>query len=379
MARKNSKDRGLFEQPSGSGVWWICYFDAFGRRHREKAGSKGFARRLYEKRKTEIREARYFPPERRKPAMFEEILEDYRRAAEKGPRGDGWGPERYRRLRETFGGQPAAVITPVVVEAFRDELSRDHASATVNRHLQLLRAVFLRAKRDGKVDSTPTSKVRFYRENNKRERYLSNDEERKLFEALPSWLHPLVIVALHTGMRKSELLKLKWSDVDFATGTIHVRDPKSGEDEHVLMNETSKRTLRALSDSRTRVVALKDRALNHLNRHVFTAPEGGYMHALNRYWYPALKRARIEGLRFHDLRHTFASRAAMSGVDLYTLQALMRHRSPQMTQRYAHLSAAHQREAVRLLDSWRERSGSADSDSGSGSSGGSRSLEQNGL
>ena len=70
MARKNSKDRGLFEQTSGSGVWWICYFDAFGRRHREKAGSKGFARRLYEKRKTEIREARYFPPERRRPVMF---------------------------------------------------------------------------------------------------------------------------------------------------------------------------------------------------------------------------------------------------------------------------------------------------------------------
>jgi integrase len=303
--------------------------------------------------------------------MFEEILEDYRRAAEKEQRGYGWGPERYRRLRETFGGQPAAVIAPVVVEAFRDELSRDHAPATVNRHLQLLRAVFLRAIRDGKVDSTPTSKVRFYRENNKRERYLSNDEERKLFEALPSWLRPLVIVALHTGMRKSELLKLKWSDVDFATGTIHVRDPKSGEDEHVPMNETSKRTLSVLSDSRTRVVALKDRALNHLNRHVFTAPEGGYMHVLNRYWYPALRRAGIEGLRFHDLRHTFASRAAMSGVDLYTLQALMRHRSPQMTQRYAHLSAAHQREAVRLLDSWQRRSESAADGSGRGSFGGS--------
>jgi hypothetical protein len=96
--------------------------------------------------------------------MFEEILEAYRQAAEKEQRGNGWGPERYRRLRETFGGEPAAVITPMAVEAFRDELSRDHAPATVNRHLQLLRAVFLRAIRDGRVDSTPTSKVRFYRE-----------------------------------------------------------------------------------------------------------------------------------------------------------------------------------------------------------------------
>jgi integrase len=371
MARKNSKDRGLFEQPSGSGVWWICYFDALGRRHREKAGSKGLARRLYEKRKTEIREARYFPPERRKPLMFEEVLENYRRALERQQGDDGWGPERFRRLRETFGRQPAAAITPEKVEAFRDELSEDHAPATVNRHLQLLRAVFLRAIRDGKVDSTPTSKVRFHRENNKRERYLSDDEERRLFETLPAWLHPLVTVALHTGMRKSELLKLKWSDVDFTTGTIHVRDPKSGENEHVLMNETTKRALKTLSDSRTRVVDLKDALQRHLNRYVFTAPEGGYIHVLNRYWYPALRRAGIDGLRFHDLRHTFASRVAMSGVDLYTLQALMRHRSPQMTQRYAHLSAAHQREAIGLLDRWRQRSERSDDDSGSGSFGGS--------
>jgi integrase len=137
-----------------------------------------------------------------------------------------------------------------------------------------------------------------------------------------------------------------------------------------IANETTKRTLKVLSDSETKVIELKDRAQKHLNRRVFTAPQGSYIHVLNRYWYPALKRARIEGLRFHDLRHTFASRAAMSGVDMYTLQALMRHRSPQMTQRYAHLSAAHQREAVRLLDSWQLRSEN-DDDSGSGSFGGS--------
>ena len=79
------------------------------------------------------------------------------------------------------------------------------------------------------------------------------------------------------------------------------------------------------------------------------------MQNLKRYWYPALRRAGIEDFHFHDLRHTFASRAAMSGVDLYTLQALMRHRSSLMTQRYAHLSAAHQREAIRRLDGWHQR------------------------
>ncbi|MBF6560334.1 MAG: tyrosine-type recombinase/integrase [Candidatus Binataceae bacterium] len=88
---------------------------------------------------------------------------------------------------------------------------------------------------------------------------------------------------------------------------------------------------------------------------VFTAPRGGFIQNLKRYWYPALRGAGIEDFHFHDLRHTFASRAAMSGVDLYTLQALMRHRSSLMTQRYAHLSAAHQREAIRRLDGWYQR------------------------
>ena len=65
MARRGGKDRGLFERPADSGVWWIHYHDTDGRKHREKVGPKGLARKLYAKRKTEVREARYFPPERR--------------------------------------------------------------------------------------------------------------------------------------------------------------------------------------------------------------------------------------------------------------------------------------------------------------------------
>src|SRR5215472_5815366 len=108
MARKAGKDRGLFERPKGSGVWWICYFDAKGRRNRERAGAKTFARKLYEKRKTEVREERYFPPLRRRPVLFDELLEDYKRDAERTRRSETWGLERYRRLHEAFGANPAA-------------------------------------------------------------------------------------------------------------------------------------------------------------------------------------------------------------------------------------------------------------------------------
>ena len=354
MARMGSKDRGLFERPKHSGIWWVRYCDVDGVEHREKAGPKGLARKIYEKRKTEVREARYFPPDRRRVVTLAEILDNYGPARGIEGKRAPWGPEYDRRVRERFGGLPAEAVTPADLEAWRDELARDHAPATVNRHLQFLRAVYLRAVRDGKAVSTPTAKVKLLRANNKRDRWLRDDEEARLFKTLPVWLRPLVTVALHTGMRKSELLKLRWVDVSFTAGTIAIRDPKSREDEHVVMNETVRRTLHSLSESRSKVVALKYRLPGKPSGYVFTAPEGGFLSNLNRYWYPALKRAGIEDLHFHDLRHTFGSRAAMSGTDLYTLQNLMRHRSPQMTMRYAHLSRSHLREAVRLLDRWRE-------------------------
>lgn len=359
MARQGSRDRGLFERPKGSGIWWIRYHDGDGHEHREKIGTKGLARRVSEKRKTEIRDGRYFPPENKIAVRFDEIAADYKAAAQKDGREIIRGEIGYRRLQECFGGMAADSIASSRIEAFRDRLGEDLSPATVNLHLKLLRAIFIRAVRAQAVSSNPVSRVRFCKENNKRLRWLSEEEENALFAALPDWLKPLIIVALNTGMRKGELLKLKWRDIEIATGTITIRDPKSGEDEHVLMNETTKGSLRTLWEARSKIVALNERAPEAPSGFVFTAPRGGYIHDLKRYWYPVLKRAGLEDFHFHDLRHTFASRAAMSGVDLYTLQALMRHRSPLMTQRYAHLSAAHQREAIRRLDRWHTRQSTA--------------------
>ncbi len=354
MARRGGKDRGLFERPKGSGVWWILYYDRNGQRHREKVGPKSLARKVYEKRRTDVREGHFFPPEHRRATLFDEIVKDYRASGRKPGQRDTWGSERYRRLHAAFGCRPANSITPAEVEAFRDQLREHLTPATVNRHLQLLRAIFMRAVRDEKATSNPVSKVKLYRENNKRTRWLEDDEERRLFEALPARLKALITVAMHTGLRRGEIQKLTWADVDFASATITIRNPKSGENQWVAMNDTARQTLKGLWESRSKVVVLKDRMPSQ-SGYVFCAPKGGYLHNLNRYWYRALREAGIRDFRFHDLRHTFASRGAMSGIDLYTLQTLMRHRSPQMTMRYAHLSPTHQREAVRLLDRWSKR------------------------
>ena len=117
------------------------------------------------------------------------------------------------------------------------------------------------------------------------------------------------------------------------------------------MSATARSTLGALFDARRERMHSQVIRQSEAARRVFTAPRGGYLVNLNRAWYRAIKVARLDGLRFHDLRHTFASRLAMSGVDLFRVQTLMGHKSSRMTVRYAHLSPEHLRAAVAKLDS----------------------------
>jgi integrase len=93
----------------------------------------------------------------------------------------------------------------------------------------MLRAIFNRALRDGKLQTWPTSGVEWPEENNVRVRYLSDDEEHRLLEALAEWLRPLAFFAIHTGLRLGELLRLRWSDFDFGSGSLPVREAKSGD------------------------------------------------------------------------------------------------------------------------------------------------------
>jgi len=350
MARKGGVDRGLFERPKGSGVWWIHYHDANGRKHREKVGSKGLARKVYMQRKTEIAEGRYFPNARRRAPIFADLLTDYREAKRREGKAVMKSEIGYERLLERFGGRRAETLTAAEVEQWRDELRERYEPATVNLHLTILGAVFHRAVRNRKLDASAVPAIGKLKTNNQRLRYLTEEEENRLLAALPDWLRPLIIVAIRTGMRKGELSNLMLDDVDFVSGSIFVRIAKSGEGRRLPMSPTVRRTLAALWQSRRKRLSARVVRQSDLKRLVFTAPRGGSLANLGRTWFPALKRAGLEGLHFHDLRHTFASRLVMKGVDLYSVQTLMGHKTPAMTMRYAHLSPQHLRAAVAALD-----------------------------
>jgi len=163
-----------------------------------------------------------------------------------------------------------------------------------------------------------------------------------------------VVLALNTGMRRGELQALRWEDVDLAAGTVRIRRDKAGEGRWVVLN----------SDAREALQSVK-RDQKVLGSFVFSSPEGKALHNFEREWKPALRVAKIPDFRFHDCRHTFASRLAMLGTDLYTVQRAGGWKTQVMVARYAHLSPDHIRAAV-------ERLARSNSDSATGTKTGTR-------
>ncbi len=224
------------------------------------------------------------------------------------------------------------------VEDFKRTLAAEHSEPTANGYLKLLKVAYHRARRHGWVTRNPAAAVGLYTEHNPRSRCLSAEEETRLLAALLEWLRPLVIVALHTGMRKGELLGLRWSDVDWTTSTIRLPLDKAGAGRNVALNSVAREALQSIKRDRSILAAW-----------VFPSREGKRFVNLERYRRPALAVAQIPDFRFHHLRHTVASRLTTAGVDLYTIQRAGGWRSQVMVQRYAHLSPDHMRAAVERL------------------------------
>jgi integrase len=372
MARKGAMNRGLFQR-TGDACWWIRWNCTLGHEHRERIGPRALAREHHATRRKGVREARregreYCPTleERARPIMFKDLCREYKAYAESNKRSHRDDRPRLARLLKAFRRKLARDITGQDVESLKATMSTTARGgrrggdpeergnplkvATVNHHLKLLKAIFNRGIKTGKPTYNPVRAVKLFKENNARNRCLSIEEEARLFQYLPESIKPLVTVALHTGMRKGELLALRWNDVDFYTGTLRVREAKSGEGSSVVMNSVVRATLKEVR--REQIRRAREQAKGEkeiLSVFVFCSHRGRFLHNLAKAWYAALEAAGIEDFRFHDLRHTFASRLAMAGVDLYTVQRAGGWKTAIMVQRYAHLSPDHMRAAVERL------------------------------
>lgn len=334
--------RGVFERPKGSGVWWIHYYDGEGKRHREKVGRWSTALKAYRKRKTEILEGRFVPPAaapRRVP--FSSLVDAFLRYGKlhKSPLSYQDDRSHGARIKLWFPGS-ASEVTPAEIDGRLRELREAGRSpATVNRYRSLLSAIFSLAVRDGLVGTNPVRGVKRLREPAGRVRYLSAREEDALRAVIrrncPARELELDL-AVNTGIRRGALYRLRWEDIDEVSRTARVAS--KGGVYHLPLNAAALGALRRLRrrpDPRGYVLASRTRGAR---------PRDG------RHWFEdAVREAGIENFRYHDLRHTFASRLVMAGVDIRTVQALMGHRTIQMTLRYSHLSPSHLREAVEKI------------------------------
>ncbi len=338
------RERGTFERPTGSGTWWVVYFDEHGKRHREKVGPKGLAVKVYQKRKNEIHERRFFP-ERigRRDVLIADYLKTFMAEQVIGRLRNAKHYEQYRsRWEKALKGKTLRQVLPEDVARYvakRREAGK--APATINRELAFLRRLFNVAIENQKADTNPVKPKLFFKENNQRVRFLSPEEEARLREAVGETDWTLVAVALHTGLRRSEQFHLRWQHVDFGNRIITIPRSKSGETRRVPMNDTVRGLLGTLpSRLKSAWVFPSETGETPLDAQNF----------VNRVFTKALRKAGIEDFSWHCLRHTFASRLVMAHVDLRTVQELLGHKTLAMTLRYSHLSPAHQLDAVQCLN-----------------------------
>lgn len=225
--------------------------------------------------------------------------------------------------------------------------------ASINRELATLSGIFRLAVRYDELEANPCRKVQFLQEKNSRERYLTFEEEAKLIEQLQGCrehLRPIVICALYTGMRRGELLRLRWSKVDFEREIITVTKTKTNRDRTVPMEKSVRETLIDLK-------AWGSRPQDFVFPSHYT---GSFFKDINRSFKKACREAGIQDFRFHDLRHTFASRLVDARVDVVKIKELLGHRSIVTTMRYMHTNDQGKRAAITELERYRRESASQD-------------------
>lgn len=265
-------------------------------------------------------------------------------------------------------------INASLLEKLRTEmLNQKKSNATINRRFTTLKSVLSRAVEWEVIPSHDLKKLKPLIEDNSRIGYLSFDEEERLRKALTArdlrikreresgnkhraergypllpnlsartfadYLEPLVILAMNTGMRRGELFSLRWQNVNLERDflTIEAANAKSGKARHIPLNQKAKSALTNWkSDCKSSLW-------------VFEGNTEQPLKDIKKAWSTTLAEARIENFRFHDLRHHFASKLTMAGVDLNTVRELLGHSSLEMTLRYAHLAPEHKAKAVGLL------------------------------
>jgi integrase len=249
-----------------------------------------------------------------------------------------WDDDAYhygKHLEPRFGSKTLDSITSFDIEKMKSDLKKGlnalgkpYKPATIKHQLVLLRHLYNVARKWGIYDGkNPMDAVSMPKVDNQVTEFLSDEELSRLLEVLDSWpfreCAVFVLFAIYTGLRRGELFKLSWNDVDFERGLLRLVDPKGGKTTSI---PVSQQALDVLTE------------LNRDSDYVFPGNNGQQRVDFKSPWYRIRKAAELpEGFRFHGLRHNFASYLISNGADLSVVGALLTHKNASTTQRYAHL------------------------------------------
>ena len=340
MARAGRTDRGLLSKKDSTGKvrWYVRLYDNGKERRFGAFKNKTEARDFYEKAKQEQKQGRFFPEryQRGGKELASAVIASYLLTLPtSGKQPTTIADEQYygRWWTDRLTGKALHAVTPALLEqAMADLAAKPYTPQTIVHYLKFLRHVFRWAIGRGVIDKSPFTSVKLPTVRAGRTRFLSVEEEATLCQAIGQPYAAWVRLAILTGLRKSEQFELRWADIDLERGLITLPHTKSGAVQYVHLMEEAKTILHSLVPGNTSVwVFPSENPDTHLD------PDNFY----GRVYLPALKEAKLEGVTWHTLRHTFASRLAMNGQGPSTIAALLRHSGTDLVARYAHLSPTH--------------------------------------
>jgi site-specific recombinase XerD len=317
-----------------SDIWWTC-ISHNGRKIQKslETSDKKLAQAIEAKIRTEIVEGKYYERLTGQCKTFKDMMDKFMK--EYAPTVSLNTQEGYKyylkNLSRFFGNPGLMSITPKIVAKYKLYRRDKGASpSTVNRELYMLSKAFNLAVKEWEwLKDNPVSRVQKERENNEVDRWLTEDEERKLLGNSPDWLREIIVFALNTGLRQDELLSLEWSRVNLLRKTILIQKTKNNKPNTLPLNSLALNIL--MQKHEGKVISLK-------NDLVFSSQSGTKIGKRNliRAFAQALEKAEINDFTFHCLRHTFATRLAQNGVDIYKIAKLLNHKDLKNTQRYSH-------------------------------------------
>jgi integrase len=320
-----------------------------------------------------IREGRHFKTAEAKKHTLGELIDRYiRDVLPQKKKSQKKQTAQLLWWKEQIGSYVLADVTPALIGEKRDELSNgktyrgtQRSPATVVRYLSALSHAFAVAVKEwGWSEDSPMRKVSKLKESRGRVRFLDEHEKTRLLQACKdssnSALYPVVMIALSTGMRYSEILNLTWTDVDLHRKRLILQETKNGERRAVPIAGQALELLDQLEKKRridTQLVfpKAKFQKQNIVETHCHHSFQKHDLEGVQKVqkpvqlrsaWETALKKAQIENFRFHDLRHCAASYLAMSGASLAEISEILGHKTLAMVKRYAHLSDSHKHTVV---------------------------------